>query len=185
MLKSAKTVTSCIFFTIALVAAPVLEAQQAKWEKAPPAPVPAPILTSKKAFISNAGGDVDISPDHYSGGRDRAYNQFYAAIKGWGRYELVPGPCDADLILELHFTALSGAASIFSRSGGVEQRPQFILVILDLKTHAVLWSFTEYLDKAKPHSTHDQQFDQAIDRIADDLKDLASRPAATADGEKK
>ena len=151
--------------------------------EAPLAPVPSPIIKAKKVFISNAGGDSDISPDHYSGSPDRAYNQLFAALKSWGRYELVTAPEDADLIFELHFTAPSGRVDVFNGKGVSQQRPQFRLVILDLKTHVVLWTFTEYLETR--HATHDQSFDQALTRIVEDVRKLASPPVKAADtGEK-
>src|SRR5262249_27964471 len=87
---------------------------------APPgAPVPAQIITGRKAFVSNLGADTSlILPDHYSGGTDRAYNQFYAAMKGWGRYELVAVPADADLILALSWLAPIGPTDVFQGRGG-------------------------------------------------------------------
>jgi hypothetical protein len=54
----------------------------------PPAPVPAQIFTGKKAFISKASGE-GINPP---GSADLNYNQFYASMKSWGRYELVAAP---------------------------------------------------------------------------------------------
>ncbi len=66
-----------------------------------PAPVPVQITRGKKVFISNAGGDTNYL---YSGGPDCLYNQFYAAIQSWGRYQLVAGPGDADLVLAISFS---------------------------------------------------------------------------------
>ena len=31
------------------------------------------------------------------------YNEFYAAMKSWGRYELVSSPADADMVFEIRF----------------------------------------------------------------------------------
>lgn len=59
----------------------------------PPAPVPSLILTAKRVFIANGGGDESLFDwPQYSGGPDRLYNEFYAAMKSWGRYELVSTP---------------------------------------------------------------------------------------------
>jgi hypothetical protein len=145
-----------------------------KPQLAPAAPVPAPIFSAKKVFVSNAGGDSDISPDHYSGGPERPYNQFYAAMKSWGRYDLAASPEDAELVFELHFTAPrygSGATSTL-------QRPQLRLVILDLKTHVVLWSFIEYLPDRGV--THDQSFDRAMAKLVGDVQVLATPPQSPA-----
>ncbi len=82
----------CAVLAIACVGVPGLRAQDRK--EVLPAPLPAQIFTAKKVFVSNGGGDT---LDYYSGGPDRAYNELYAALKGWRRYELVATPADAEL----------------------------------------------------------------------------------------
>ena len=77
----------------------VLTAEQSK--QVPPAPVPPQILSAKKVFIANAGGEQPAEDAQYSGDSDRAYNQFYAAMRTWGRYELVASPAEADLWFEI------------------------------------------------------------------------------------
>ena len=55
-------------------------------------------------FISNAGGESFegvIDQTVFNGGPDRPYNQFYAAMKAWGRYEVLSSPPDADLVFEI------------------------------------------------------------------------------------
>jgi hypothetical protein len=143
----------------------------------PAAPVPAQIIAGRKVFVSNLGADTGlIHPDHYSGGPDRAYNQFYAAMKSWGHYELLPAPTGADLILALTWVAPVGPSDVTHGSGGSGRDPQFRLTILDPATHTVLWAFTEHLETRG--ATHDQSFDQAMTRIVDDLKKLAGPPPA-------
>ncbi len=176
-----------VAIALALIFPPVpgLLAQQpnidkAKQDAAPPAPVPTQIFTAKTAFISNSTGeDNDIGDNHYNGGPDRAYNQFYRVMKSWGRYDLVSIPSEADLFLELHFIAPAGPVNA---SRGSTHRPQFRLAIRDPRTHAVLWTFTEYL--GKEHGTHDESFDQAMNKIADDVKRLSARVQAKAEGDK-
>lgn len=83
-------------------------------ETGPPGPVPTPIITAKKVFIANAGGDEPWDSEaQFSGGPERAYDEFYAAMKNWGRYQLVNAPGDADLWFEIAFAtpALAGAAA--------------------------------------------------------------------------
>jgi|SRR5215472_8938337 len=146
---------------------------------APAAPVPAQIITGKKAFVSNLGADTSlILPDHYSGGPDRAYNQFYAAMKSWGRYELVSAPADADLILTLAWVAPPGPSDVFQGKGGSARDPQFRLTIVDPRTQTVLWAFTEHLEAQG--GTHDQGFARAMTRIVDGLKKLAAPPVSAA-----
>ena len=71
----------------------------------PTAPVPPAILSAKKIFVANAGADSGLFPHPFGGNPDRAYNQFYAALKADGRWELVSSPREADLVLELRLTA--------------------------------------------------------------------------------
>src|SRR5215469_7996977 len=63
-------------------------AQQA--EEIPDAPVPSAIVNSKVVFISNGGEQSNyrmvVSDHYYEGGPNRVYNQFYQAMKTWGRY---------------------------------------------------------------------------------------------------
>ena len=129
--------------------------------------------------MSNLGADTSlILPDHYSGGPDRAYNQFYAAMKSWGRYDLVSAPADADLILSLAWVAPPGPSDVFNGKGGSLIEPQFKLTIADPRTQTVLWAFTEHLEARG--GTHDQRFDRALARIVDDLKKLAAPQARAA-----
>ena len=129
--------------------------------------------------MSNLGADTSvILPDHYSGGPNRAYDQFYSAMKSWGRYEMVSAPADADLILTLAWFAPPGPSSVSNGRGGSSLDPQFSLTILDPRTHTVLWAFTEHLEVQG--GTHDQGFDRAMARIVDDVKKLAAPPPAVA-----
>ena len=64
----------------------VLEAQEVK-DAAAAAPIPAQILTSKRVFISNAGvstTELTYYVAAHTGGANGLYNEFYAAMKGWG-----------------------------------------------------------------------------------------------------
>src|SRR6266576_7247326 len=88
----------CVAFAIAWVAVLGLSAQNRK--EVLGAPLPMQIFTARKVFISNAGGDT---LGYYSGGPARAYDKLYAVLKGWGRYELVAAPGDAELVLEISF----------------------------------------------------------------------------------
>src|SRR5260370_29492331 len=101
-----------VALAIAWVAVPNLRAQNKK--EFLPAPLPSQIYTAKKVFVSN-GGDETLGD--YSGGPDRAYNQLYAALKGWGRYELETAPADAEVVFEISFASL-GLGENISGDGG-------------------------------------------------------------------
>ena len=100
MLRSIKQGIVCI--ALVLASAMVLRAQQQG--NAPAAPVPEQISAAKKVFISNGGGDA-VSADFFKsqGNPNKLYDEFYAAMKSWGRYELVAAPANADLVFEINF----------------------------------------------------------------------------------
>jgi|SRR5664279_65852 len=154
-----------IFFTIfaiVLLTVPSAGAQAAS--DPAPAPIPIQILTGKKAFISNGESTA------VTGVPNLTYNEFYALMKGWGKYELVPTPADADLVLEIRFIA----------DGGSPAQPQFRFAILDSKTHVVLWAFTERVEGANREATARKNYDQAMANLVDDVKKLTTPPAAPA-----
>jgi hypothetical protein len=140
-----------------------------------PAPVPSGILNAKSVFISNAGADSGLFPHPFSGGPDRAYNEFYAAMQGWSRYEIVSAPADADLVFELQLVAPNGPANANKQKGASDPLPMFRLVIFDAKTHYVLWALTESIDEALVQKTHDRNFDDALAAMLADLKALTTK----------
>ena len=82
MARHCNGVVLSIGLAISLLQGAVLTAQQSK--QVPPAPVPQQIVMAKKVFVANAGSE-DRSSDEpeFSGSAERAYNQFYAAMKTW------------------------------------------------------------------------------------------------------
>jgi hypothetical protein len=152
----------CFALSGILVCAASAQAQSAS------APVPAQLVTAGKIFISNAGGDIDPNTrrlGEFTGLPIRPYNEFYAAMKSWGRYQLVSTPADADLIFELSFSVSLG-------SGAADAK--FHLVILDPKTHVTLWAFNEYIENAILGSNREKHFEQGMESIVADAKSLAS-----------
>jgi hypothetical protein len=131
------------------------------------APVPAPLFEGKRVFLSYELGDVTAFPSAYSGGPERAYNEMYAAMKAWGRYELVLDPKDADLIFGIRFVYAPGLAG-----------PQIRLGISDVKTRTSLWGFVEQVDPALLKKHRDADFSEAVDRVMGDVKTLVAPPAA-------
>ncbi len=125
------------------------------------APVPTPLMSGKKVFISFDLGDVLAFPSVYSGGPERAYNELYADLKQWGHYELVLDPQDADLIFSIRFV-----------EGGGLAWPQVRLVISDAKTHVILWGFVEQINGAVFKKHRDQAFSYAIMWLVNDVQEL-------------
>jgi hypothetical protein len=126
------------------------------------APVSSLLLSAKKVFISNAGADSGLFPHPFTGDPDRAYNEFYANVESWGRYELVAAPADADLVFELRLVAPSGPSNADKSKGASDPLPMLRLVIYDRPTHYVLWALTESIAPAALQKTHDHNFDEAV-----------------------
>jgi hypothetical protein len=154
---------------------PRSNAQQPK--SSAPAPVPPQILAAHKVFVSNGGGEsfeTVIGQTVFNGGPDRPYNQFYGAMKDWARYELVSSPADADLVFEVSW-ALSDTGLRLPVLG------QLRLIVIDPKTHIVLWTFIQYVRGAVLLGNRDRNFDQAMTTVVNHLKLLAA-PTAPPSG---
>jgi hypothetical protein len=130
---------------------------------------------------SNASGE-GTAP---SGVPDLTYNEFYAGIKSWGRYEIVSAPAEADVVFEIRFTSQLGPTAVSGGQGGSGKYFQFRLVILDPKTRIVLWAFTESVPQAASHAASRKKFDDAMTAIVNDVKKLAGQvPAANHSAQK-
>jgi hypothetical protein len=173
-----KRKTLCALCAIGLLSPSLFGAQQPKG-MAPPAPVPVSIAAAKKVFIANAPGN---SLSASLGGPARPYNEFYAAMKSWGRYELVSAPAEADLILEISFANAITDVSVMSTSGGGSSSALLLkLVIVDPKAHIPLWWFTEsFVLKggfSNRKETLSSNFDRSIADLVDDVRKLVGAPA--------
>jgi hypothetical protein len=155
-------------FALALLAGGAVSAQQAMSQQPMPpgaAPVPPLLLNAKKIFIANAGADSGLFPHPFSGDPDRAYNEFYADVESWGRYQVVAAPGQADLVFELQLTAPNGPTNANKQNGASDPLPMFRLVIYDRPTHYVLWALTESIAPAALQKTHDHNFDEALSTL--------------------
>ena len=131
------------------------------------APVPAPLLNGKRAFIAYELGDVTAFPSGYSGGPERAYSEFYAGMKAWGRFELVLDPSDADIVFAVRFVDAPGLSV-----------PQIRVGISDAKTHVALWGFVEQVDPAFFKKHRDASFSESVQLLVADVQQLLT-PGAT------
>lgn len=156
---------------------------QAQSQATAAAPVPAQILSAKNIFIGNGGGASDPYTGRYgdfSGGPDRAYNDFYAALKTFPKYTLVSAPADADLVFEISFSEFPVQQEAGKGSTTVADA-KFRLVILDPKTYLTLWTITEYAGGAILEGNREKNYVQAMGRVVADLQALTSAtPPASA-----
>ncbi|MGO9402682.1 MAG: hypothetical protein ACLPVW_04330 [Terriglobales bacterium] len=150
-----------IIAMMALLTVPIAAAK--KVADPPAAPIPIQIFTAKKVFISNSESTADI----IFGVPNLTYNVLYEHMRSLGKYELVPAPADADLIFNINFVVLLN--------------PQLRLVVLDPKTHVVLWTFAQQVQPWMRQSTGRKNFDQAMANLVDDVRTLTTPPAAKPD----
>ena len=136
------------------------------------APIPPQLFDAKKVFISNAGADSGLFPHPFTGDPDRAYNEFYADVVSWGRYQLVSTPDDADLVFEVQLTAPNGPSNADKQKGASDPLPMLRLVIYDRPAHYVLWALTESIAPAALQKTHDHNFDEAVSALVLDAARL-------------
>jgi hypothetical protein len=167
MLKTKLAFLSFAIFALQFIV-PAIQAQ------VPAAPIPQQILAAKKVFISNARGDWNSF--HWSGTPERTYNEFYAEIKSWGRYEIVPAPTDADLVLQISLAEpvqVNGGSLVFGS-------PLFKLALLDPKTGILLWNLDEHLPLDASQKNRDKKFSEGIGNLVGYLKALYIQPAGEA-----
>ncbi len=156
-----------LLLVVFLSSLPCLATPQKK--TVPAAPVPPQILDAKTIFISNAGSDCT----GFSGGPDEAYNRFYAAMESWARYGLASAPANADLDIEISFVCTVAPVSVFKGDSGPPAYLSHLkLVILDIKTHVVLWVITEHVPAAILQGSRDKNFDRGMDDLVEDVKRL-------------
>ena len=129
------------------------------------APVPTPLLNGRKAFISYELGDVTAFPDAYSGGPERAYGEFYSAMKTWNRYDLVADPNDADLVFAVRFVDPPNTV------------PQIRIGVADARTHITLWGFVEQVDFKFRKKNRDAAFTDSVKLLVTDIQTLIGQNA--------
>ena len=168
MLRAAKTLA--VFFLVVTIVAPSqIRFSTPKKSSADvgvntvQAPVPTPLLSGKKAFISYELGDVTAFPDAYSGGPERAYGEFYSAMKTWARYTLVADPKDADVIFAVRFVDPPDTV------------PQIRIGVTDAATHVVLWGFVEQVDFKFRKKNRDTAFTDSVKLLVTDIATLVGQ----------
>lgn len=169
MFASGRSALCCIVLASPLLYMPSFAADQ-PGETVPPAPVPSQITSGQKVFIANAGVNLYTLPAYitsHTGSPNGLYDEFYDAIKSWGRYELVSAPADADLVFEI---------SLYGRD--ISADPQLRLTILDPRTHVVLWTFVENVPAGSGReATRRKAWDGVLARLVNDLRLLTIHPA--------
>jgi len=175
----------CVTAAAALSFATAALAQMPVYTQA--GPVPPALTAAKTIFVSNAGADSGLFFEPfaddpvrayiYSGDPDRAYTEFYAALKATGRFNLVSNPEIADLVLELRLTAPENPVM---SEGEVYPLPVFRLVIYDGKTHYILWTVTHSIDNAILRRNCDKNFDAALAEVLSHFLEITGKSPVPA-----
>ncbi len=102
------------------------------------------------------------------------YDEFYAAMKSWGRYELVRTPHEADLVFDVRLTIMQPQRSHpLGGDNNPEYDPQLHLTIRDGMPHETLWGLTEHAQTALLQGNRDKNFEQALAGIVAELHRIA------------
>lgn len=117
------------------------------------APLPAELISAKKAFLLKG---VGASAFTVEGGFDLAFDAFYSDLKNWGRYSLTDKPEDADVVLEVSYSA------VFEL--------QLTLIVYNSRTKAELWSTSVAPGRAYRKSNQEKEMVKAGEHLADNLK---------------
>jgi hypothetical protein len=163
-------------FCAALLCAAAASAQIPAYTEA--GPIPPALTTAKTVFVSNGGSDIRFFPISLSGDANRAYSQFYAALKATGKYDLVGDPSQADLVLYLRLDAAHCPWGETECIGTSEVLAEFRLTIYDRKTHYVLWTATEPIESALLQKNHDRNFDLALSAVIRDFEEVTGKAPA-------
>lgn len=127
----------------------------------PNAPLPTQLATAHRLFLGNAG-------DQENADCLRFYNTFYAGVQALKEFELVGEPAQSDLVVELHYEfSLGGGVN-----GGSNTPRQFRVILIDPKTHTILWSITERTNYAVLQKNRDKNLDETITVLLKDFADI-------------
>jgi hypothetical protein len=137
----------------------------------PQGPIPSQIATAHTVFLTNAGADANFPVDE-----DTAYTSVFAALKGWGHYQFVDSPQQADLIFSLR--DIAPITNVTGGRGGVYSltSPAFQLTIVDAKTNTPIWTVTSPVDIAGSKKARTRWFAIAVTNLVSRVKVLAAQP---------
>ena len=160
-------VRSLLCALLFLAAAPCLPAQQAASQ--PSAPLPAALLSAQKVFIANGGAEPVLARDFSNAGlTNEPYTSVYAALAGWGHWQIVASPAGADLVL-----VVSADATPDTYSKGVPSYDLDLTVrILDGKTRILLWTLRQPLEGAIRKATFQKNYATCVAGLITQLKQL-------------
>lgn len=144
----------------ALLASSLVEGQNM-----PSAPLPSALAHAKTLFIGNAG-------DQENADCLRVYDDFYGGVASLKRFKQVADPNQADLVLEMHYEVNLGQA-VASNDSNRSVR-QFRVVLIDPRSHTVLWTLVERTNYALFQSNRNKNLDETVVALVNDFSLLVS-----------
>jgi len=130
----------------------------------PPGPIPRAILSAKTLFVSNSASVRGL----YTGEPNRTYDEFYAALRGAGVFQLVDDPAEADLVLELQIIDTGPGTANFK------------LLIYEGKTRFLLWTMIESINACNRPRTCDANFDDSLLALLVNFEKLTGKTPGAA-----
>ena len=144
----------------------------------PPAPLPEAIARAKSAFLTNGGGS------------DLAYDEFFAQMRKWGRFQVAPSPSEAELIIQLRYfvedkgTRVWSSTNTYTGETRVHSRqvtdPQLEIDVYDAKTKDLLWSVTDHRRLAVREKNREKETINSADRLVLELQERIEPPPPPA-----
>jgi hypothetical protein len=122
----------------------------------PLAPLPGKVMTAKKVFLLNGGGN------------DLGYDTVYAAFRQWPRFTVVDSASSADIVMEIR--EMPEEILVAARGNNHPIRHEIVLTIFDPASKEPLWSSSERVRIALTAKNRDKETINAAEKLIGDLK---------------
>jgi hypothetical protein len=130
----------------------------------------------ERVFIANGGGDFGLNPTEGAVAQ-RAYNEFFAGMKNWGRYEIVANPARADWVFEVSVNNRQTCVEVHHDDWVAEDHYSIRLAMSNVKDKGAEKIFVEHFQPGGMFSNLDKIFDGAVAALVDDVKAELGEPA--------
>ena len=172
--RSAQTFVVLLIFAGIITFIPTASAQSQQSKSSFVAPVPPILQTAKTVFISDGGADPDILDRLSSNPPNLPFNQFYALMQEWGRFQIVTSPSDADLVLEVSVAQFP--VNCTGASGTCGQN-KVQVSIYDAKSKFRIRSIVESAQSAVTSENFVKNMNTATQRAFRDFQSMTAPPA--------
>jgi hypothetical protein len=172
---------------LCLVLLLVMAAPAKDKKEIPKAPLPSQVLTAKEVFISKGVGSTAFT---VKGGFDLAFDAFYSDMKSWGRFTITDKPEDADLLMQVSYTAASGGTHVYSSTNTYTNQTtvyssqildlSLTLVVYDSHSRTELWSTSVEPGTARRKKNQEKEMIKAGETLVTNLRERMDISPPTA-----